>query len=415
MATFLSKILCCGSGGYIPLSPAPRERHPKSCQRVRIADEPLGPHRPSGRRKPIAGILRNPTPPNMWPSKINKALPASPRDTPVPLVTASTTPPRRTPTESTHSPVQVSSHPQPLARAPPATPPPIRLPQRDTPVLPATASTVPGPRTPPAHALNPPQPSAGTGPPNQWTLAGSATQPRATPALPPGSPVVNLPAPQATVPIPPLNWSTASAASGSPPLANPSPSMPAQTQPLHLPRFSPQAGVAADDGVGYGPPSPNFPNRSTGWTSNHHRSAHGFIPPSPPSSSTSSCGSSAPERRPARRAARKESPAHSESTHQHHHQHQQQPSCMLCTFCPHHQPLVDALLAQASSHAREPQIYEWPQPSVFYSVPPQPSVFYPATLPPWRTSLPYTPAQLLCFSGFQPWMNSRVYVQQPFY
>ncbi|KAJ6491597.1 hypothetical protein C8R47DRAFT_1271102, partial [Mycena vitilis] len=162
------------------------------------------------------------------------------------------------------------------------------------------------------------------------------------------------------------------------PSSNP-PHPPAGTPPAQ--HFSPRA----DDGVGYGPPSPNFPNRSTGWTRPNHRrpdSASGFLQPSPssPLSSSSSschCGSSAPELRSVPRAGRKESPLHSDSTHQH------QSSCMLCTFCPHHQPLVDALLAQASSHAREPQLEasEWPQPSVSYAVPPPPPGFYPATLP----------------------------------
>ncbi|KAJ7478578.1 hypothetical protein B0H11DRAFT_2027845 [Mycena galericulata] len=82
--------------------------------------------------------------------------------------------------------------------------------------------------------------------------------------------------------------------------------------------------------------------------------------------------------------------------------------CMFCNVCPQHQHLLNTVLSapQCTHHSCVP------------TPPPTPAAWHASCQipPPSKlTPLPYTPAQLMCMSGFQPWMNSRVYVQRPFY
>ncbi|KAJ7099348.1 hypothetical protein B0H15DRAFT_819944 [Mycena belliarum] len=77
----------------------------------------------------------------------------------------------------------------------------------------------------------------------------------------------------------------------------------------------------------------------------------------------------------------------------------QHTGCIFCAVCTEHQPLLSALLTP-------------PQYTCACGVP---TATRAPPSPPAISTLPYTPAQLMCFSGFEPWMNSRVYVQQPLY
>ncbi|KAJ7133751.1 hypothetical protein C8R43DRAFT_1023008 [Mycena crocata] len=86
----------------------------------------------------------------------------------------------------------------------------------------------------------------------------------------------------------------------------------------------------------------------------------------------------------------------------------QSQDCMFCRVCPQHQSLLAALLSPPrSSCACAPPA---PVHRQFRALPaPTP----PAA--PKITTLPYTPTQLMCMSGDEPWMNSHFYIQRPFY
>ncbi|KAJ7496632.1 hypothetical protein FB451DRAFT_1208283 [Mycena latifolia] len=75
--------------------------------------------------------------------------------------------------------------------------------------------------------------------------------------------------------------------------------------------------------------------------------------------------------------------------------------CMLCDVCPQHQPLLSALLSPPACACNSGSASA----TMLCIHSPQPKL----------TTLPYTPAELMCISGFEPWMNSRVYVQRPFH
>ncbi|KAJ7033411.1 hypothetical protein C8F04DRAFT_624131 [Mycena alexandri] len=91
MAGLLSFLNCCGRGFrrgsdepvYAVIEPIPDANAPR---RVRIIDEPQGPHRPSGRPTPTAGILRHrsPSAPNNPPAPSNPVVTHTPRYQPAP-------------------------------------------------------------------------------------------------------------------------------------------------------------------------------------------------------------------------------------------------------------------------------------------------------------------------------------------
>lgn len=178
---------------------------------------------------------------------------------------------------------------------------------------------------------------------------------------------------------PESDWPTAAAAASSPPMRRPGTPMD-DTSPFLRP---------VD-------PANNLPHRT------NTRPVHNTHPPRPGTPRVRVSRHDAASRSPRRSrhtlrtshriAERRDS--HSPIHTQHHCLNQ----CMFCNVCPQHQHLLDNLLSPPHSCSPAPiqaqhALCQHPSPS----------------------NLPFTPAQLMCISSFQPWMNSRVYVQRPFY